>query len=568
MINPPSAIPLIPLAKRGRFLGIRLRYWRLGLVGFGMGAIGIVLSGIALIYFGKLNLFVSDYLIALLLMAMLCGWIFAADTARFEKKALVHWDIDADVAYDQNIFDADQVRTIEVIGKHDDVFRMACDVLFEYGAVIGKRDMAAGLVEANTSNIFTNYGERIWVSISGNHPCQVSIRSFPRYYFLKLPLNYGRSWENVRVLAERMATGSFPARLQRKGLFGSPVDNVVNTPSSQMDAGAWPRLLVYALLYMALLLMELHKPKMFLAVTAVTVLIGLELFAFLRFRRLAQSRQRSEPQKAFEAVLNMGLFCFYSVKLIEPQQDWQSGTNLIAIALIFAFLLTTLGIFRQQKRQHAERAAMLQSRDKAELERQLSDAKLVALSAQIEPHFLFNTLASIQYLIRNDANKAGEMTSDLIRYLRLALPRMKQSTARLADELDLVRAYLGIMQIRMGARLQFAIDSSDDLSDVQIPTMTLITLVENAIKHGLEQKPDGGTINLAASRDTEDPLNLRLEVADTGGGFSTATSGTGIGLANIRERLNTLYGSRAQLELEANQPSGVKAILIIPIEKK
>ena len=160
------------------------------------------------------------------------------------------------------------------------------------------------------------------------------------------------------------------------------------------------------------------------------------------------------------------------------------------------------------------------------------------------------------------------MTSDLIRYLRLALPRMKQSTARLADELELVRAYLGIMQIRMGPRLQFAIDSPDTLAHAQIPTMALITLAENAIKHGLEQKPDGGMIRVTVSNDIEDPRMLRLEVADTGGGFSTATSGTGLGLANIRERLHTLYGSRASLSLEANQPGGVKAILLLPMEKK
>ena len=146
------------------------------------------------------------------------------------------------------------------------------------------------------------------------------------------------------------------------------------------------------------------------------------------------------------------------------------------------------------------------------LERQLAEAKLVALSAQIEPHFLFNTLASIQYLIGNDASKAAEMTSDLIRYLRLALPRMRQSTARRTDELDLVRAYLGIMQIRMGTRLQFAIESPDDLGDVQIPTMALITLVENAIKHGLEQKSDGGVINVTVVRDPSDARNLRIEV--------------------------------------------------------
>lgn len=105
------------------------------------------------------------------------------------------------------------------------------------------------------------------------------------------------------------------------------------------------------------------------------------------------------------------------------------------------------------------------------------------------------------------------------------------------------------MQIRTGTRLQFAINSPDDLRDVQIPTMTLITLVENAIKHGLEQKPEGGMIELTVARDIKDLRNLWLEVADIGGGFSTAVSGTGINLANIRERLNTLYGNRARLEL-------------------
>jgi LytS/YehU family sensor histidine kinase len=292
---------------------------------------------------------------------------------------------------------------------------------------------------------------------------------------------------------------------------------------------------------------------------------SLELFAFLRFRHLVRDRQRTESQQQAEAGLQWLPMLAVAALCIRPEQHWDSADNLFIIALAVSLLLVS---WRSVRKQRAVRVATEAAREKAELERQLSEAKLVALSAQIEPHFLFNTLASIQYLIRNDTNKAGEMTSDLIRYLRLALPRMKQSTARLADEHDLVRAYLGIMQIRMGARLQFAIDLPDDLSDVQIPTMTLITLVENAIKHGLEQKPGGGMISLTSIRDAEDARNLRLEVADTGGGFSTVASGTGIGLANIRERLHTLYGNRARLELEANQPSGVKAILIIPIERK
>jgi two-component sensor histidine kinase len=352
-----------------------------------------------------------------------------------------------------------------------------------------------------------------------------------------------------------------------KPVDGSPLALSVQT-------GAWQRLawMFFAVtfatsIYVVItwLIGSVSKLRLIIVGVTLTVVICLELFAFLRFRHLVRDGRRSESQQQVEAGLQWLPMLSVATISMKPEQSWDSADNLFVIALAISLLLLS---WRTVRKQAAIRVATEVAREKAELERQLSEAKLVALSAQIEPHFLFNTLASIQYLIRNDTNKAGEMTSDLIRYLRLALPRMKEATARLTDELDLVRAYLGIMQIRMGSRLQFTIDSPNDLSDVQIPTMTLITLVENAIKHGLEQKPNGGAINLAASRDAYDPLNLRLEVADTGGGFSTAASGTGIGLANIRERLNTLYGTAARLELEANQPSGVKAILIFPIEKK
>jgi signal transduction histidine kinase len=352
-----------------------------------------------------------------------------------------------------------------------------------------------------------------------------------------------------------------------KPVDGSPLALSVQT-------GAWQRLawMFFAVIFatsiyvvITWLIGSVSKLRLIIVGVTLTVVICLELFAFLRFRHLVRDGRRSESQQQVEAGLQWLPMLSVATISMKPEQSWDSADNLFVIALAISLLLLS---WRTVRKQAAIRVATEVAREKAELERQLSEAKLVALSAQIEPHFLFNTLASIQYLIRNDTNKAGEMTSDLIRYLRLALPRMKEATARLTDELDLVRAYLGIMQIRMGSRLQFTIDSPNDLSDVQIPTMTLITLVENAIKHGLEQKPNGGAINLAASRDAYDPLNLRLEVADTGGGFSTAASGTGIGLANIRERLNTLYGTAARLELEANQPSGVKAILIFPIEKK
>ena len=336
-----------------------------------------------------------------------------------------------------------------------------------------------------------------------------------------------------------------------------------------MEAGAWQRLLTLGILY-GLLLLGLSQPgKVAWVFGAIAFGLSIEFFAFLKFRPQVKQKIRSELQETFEVVLNNAWpMIFAPLLTMDPFQNWNDSKNIAAVAIFGLFVAITFNRLQEKKRERAQRFLLNVGREKAELERQLAEAKLVALSAQIEPHFLFNTLASIQYLIRNDSAKATEMTSDLIRYLRLALPRMRQSTARLADELELVRAYLGIMQIRMGPRLQFLIDSPDILGDAQIPTMALITLAENAIKHGLEQKQDGGTIRVTASNDIDDSRMLRLEVADTGGGFSNAASGTGIGLANIRERLQTLYGSHAALSLEANQPSGVKAILILPMEKK
>jgi len=554
-----------PIRKDALFLGTRFRYWRIGFLGFGVGMIGVLAFHLDKIQQGGVSS------IAYPLVALLCGCIASAGTAYFDKKALAKMDIDADAAHEQGVFRSDQVRTIQVDGTREAVFGKACEALYEYGALIESRDLVTGLIAANTPQTWKGFGERISISIFDGDPCKVSIRSVPRYYALRFTATYGRSWENVHAVSTYMSIGMFPANLQGYSSFGASFADAINTPPSVMEAGAWPRLAANTSLYAMLWLIMWQPGKsmnVLIGAAAMVAALCLEIVAFLRFRHLVRSKHRSDTQRVFESVLNLFPVWFVAITLMEPEQAWNSGSNLISLALVSSMVLITWAVMRQHTRQRAERNVLRAARDKAELERQLSDAKLVALSAQIEPHFLFNTLASIQYLIRNDTNKAGEMTSDLIRYLRLALPRMKQATARLADELELVRAYLGIMQIRMGTRLQFAIDSPDDLSDVQIPTMTLITLVENAIKHGLEQKPDGGMINLTVDLDTNDQRNLRLEVADTGGGFSTAASGTGIGLANIRERLNTLYGNRARLDLEANQPSGVKAILIIPIEKK
>ena len=195
------------------------------------------------------------------------------------------------------------------------------------------------------------------------------------------------------------------------------------------------------------------------------------------------------------------------------------------------------------------------------LERRRAEARLQLMKAQIEPHFLFNTLATVKRLYRTAPDDGDAMLDRLMRYLRAALPRVREDDATLGDELDLIAAYLEILRMRMGERLQFSIDVSHPLRARSFPSMMLMTLVENAIKHGLAGKPEGGRIDVRA-RDSR--TAIRIEVLDTGTGFS-ASSGSGIGLANIRARLAAI-DPRASLLLAPNDPSGVIATIELPAD--
>ena len=194
-------------------------------------------------------------------------------------------------------------------------------------------------------------------------------------------------------------------------------------------------------------------------------------------------------------------------------------------------------------------------------EKELTVAKLSLLHAQVEPHFLYNTLASAQVLTRTDPVRADEMLGNLITYLRYSLPRTEDSLSTLGEELERARAYLEILQIRMGARLSLQIDVPESLKSLPFPPMMLQTLVENAIKHGLEPKPGGGGIWILA-RTTDG--GIAVTVADDGRGFSAEGAGTGIGLKNIRERLRLAYGNAARFAIVANFPSGVAATITVP----
>ncbi|MBT2119660.1 histidine kinase [Dyella sp. LX-66] len=212
---------------------------------------------------------------------------------------------------------------------------------------------------------------------------------------------------------------------------------------------------------------------------------------------------------------------------------------------------------RVAERRRGEQAAARQTAT----EKELTVARLNLLHAQVEPHFLYNTLASAQYLTRTDPARADEMLGHLIAYLRHSLPRTGDALSTLADELERSRAYLEILRIRMGDRLKLEIDVAPDLLATPLPPMMLQTLVENAVKHGLEPKPGGGTIWLLG-RAKDDAV--AITVADDGQGFSEAGSGTGIGLKNVRERLGLVYGNAASLAILANFPSGVAATLTVP----
>ncbi len=250
-----------------------------------------------------------------------------------------------------------------------------------------------------------------------------------------------------------------------------------------------------------------------------------------------------------------------SVTLIcEPEggawSDWfmvDDGTN----------LENAEAITRAISRRIADRRRSEQSSAKETVtQKELAVAKLGLLHAQVEPHFLYNTLGSAKYLIKSDPAKAEEMLDNLILYLRHSLPRTEDAASTLGEELERARAYLEILQIRMGTRLQTQIDVPEELKSIPFPTMMLQTLVENSIKHGLEPKSGGGTIWILA-RATDQ--NIAVTVADDGRGFNSETAGTGIGLKNVRERLKLAYGSDASFGIVANFPTGVAATITVPV---
>jgi sensor histidine kinase YesM len=211
------------------------------------------------------------------------------------------------------------------------------------------------------------------------------------------------------------------------------------------------------------------------------------------------------------------------------------------------------------------RAAEALHRAEAErhlLSRHAVESELKLMQAQVEPHFLFNTLASVQFLTETDPPQASRMLGHLLAYLRAALPQLRRQSTTLGQEIQLAEAYLNILRMRMGPRLDFTIDVPAALRGHPFPPVLLISVVENAVTHGLEPQADGGRVTIAAHRDGD---RLFVTVTDTGSGLSGESQpGQGLGLSNVRDRLAALFGTRGRFTLDEGVERGARATIEIP----
>lgn len=291
--------------------------------------------------------------------------------------------------------------------------------------------------------------------------------------------------------------------------------------------------------------------------------------AWFDYRRVTQKRG-----KLMLAVVGFGGFgALASIALSTAMSDRPLAAMLERASHFLGGVMTgglvivipVLAISLLRNRQYEALNAQLQREaEQARLARELSESQLRLLRAQIEPHFLFNTLGAVQQLAQQGAPRAAELTGNLIDFLRSSMRDMRSETVPLAAEFGLVESYLKVMQVRLGERLRFDLQLPRALEQVQLPTMILLTLVENAIKHGIEPALRGGEVTISAQAQDG---TLRIRVQDGGVGMSTLPEPDGddggTGLDNVRHRLRLAYGEQASLRLQDGDP-GLIADITIP----
>ncbi|TBR40481.1 MULTISPECIES: sensor histidine kinase [Dyella] len=285
-------------------------------------------------------------------------------------------------------------------------------------------------------------------------------------------------------------------------------------------------------------------------------------------RRLPRWMARWVLQVAAVAIaMPIGTYLFYRYSTpVGAPPFWENENRLSGFASLtmLAMLVApwaALAALVRQKEAFARHQALSFALERSELERQALDARLHLLQAQVAPHFLFNTLANVQALVDAGSPQAPSLLRSLIAYLRAAVPRLDRPATTLREEVALAKAYLELMHMRMPDRLAFHLRADEQMLDAACPALTVLTLVENAVRHGIDPSESGGRIDVVIARRDDQCL---VRVTDTGMGLGPSKPGSGTGLATLRERLALIFGAEAQLHISENSPSGVCAELVFP----
>jgi signal transduction histidine kinase len=236
-----------------------------------------------------------------------------------------------------------------------------------------------------------------------------------------------------------------------------------------------------------------------------------------------------------------------------------TGFIFISASAVFVGVVLSLGAVVRERDADAKAMALQLALQREQLERHAADARLAVLTAQVEPHFLFNTLANVQALVETGSPRAAPVLRSLIAYLRATMPRLDDGDVSVGREIALVRSYLELMHLRMPDRLDFRVEVGPGLERWPFPPMGLLTLVENAVRHGIDPSETGGRIEVEVR---QEGARVRMTVSDDGAGMSESAQ-PGTGLRNLRERLAAFYGGRARLELSEREPHGLLAEIVV-----
>lgn len=262
-------------------------------------------------------------------------------------------------------------------------------------------------------------------------------------------------------------------------------------------------------------------------------------------------------------------WAYWLTTMGDPQPWYESDNRMLGFAMMTGFgvlvspWIAVAALMRQIKGE-AEKQALTFELERSKYEREALDARLRLLQAQVSPHFLFNTLANVRELVDEGLPQASSVLASLISYLRAAVPRLHDPATTLQQELELVRAYLEVMHMRMPDRLQFMLHADEEALTLDCPTTILLTLVENAVRHGIDPSEEGGRIEVRVQLFNG---RCRAQVIDTGVGLDQEVDGFGTGLSNLRERLQLAFGGDAKLQLLALEPHGVCAELEFPARR-